>query len=66
MRSSSKIGLTASAKAAVFSGVKLTYHALCGSMASERPTMRSLYRSNPVVSVSKQNSSQRLMRLTTC
>ena len=44
----------------LYSGVERssqgTYQASCGTTANDMPTMRSLKRSKPVVSVSKQNS----------
>ena len=57
MRSSANSGARIAAYSAAFSGAKGTYHARKGSTASDSPTMRSLNTSNPVVSVSKQNSS---------
>ena len=52
----SKSGRSSAANVSRFSGVNDTYHASCGRTASERPTMRSLKMSNPVVSVSKHIS----------
>ena len=54
--SSSNSGRTICVYSAVFSSLKGMYHASNGFTASDMPTMRSLKMSNPVVSVSKQNS----------
>ena len=52
----SNSGFTMAAYSAVVASAKGTYHASRGFTASDIPTMRSLNRSKPVVSVSKQNS----------